>query len=78
MGRTMKRLMVERIINIADDGSLGFDNIEQRIATLEVDNPDEWTAEQLVEMAYSEANMKPRSDEHRITALGKSMEVSDE
>ena len=74
-----KRLMVERIIDFSGNADeLDFETIEQRIATVEVENPDEWSAERLVEKAYSEANMSPKSDTHRITALGNAIEVDNE
>lgn len=76
LNMSAKQLLVERIIQFDSTEGIDFDGIEQRIATLEVEDPDEWTPERLIEKAYSEANMKPKNDSHRITALGKSIEVS--
>lgn len=72
----MKRLMIQRIIEIKNDGSLGFDSIEQFRGIVEVEDPDAHTARELIELAYTQNGEKPKwGDKHRITALGKSMEV---
>jgi hypothetical protein len=70
----MKRLLVERIIDFDTD----FETIEQKVATVEVEDEDDWTLDRLVEAAYSEANMSPKPDDHRVTALGKSVEVAND
>lgn len=68
------RLLIERIIDFEKDA----ETIQQKVATLSVENPDEWSPERLLEKAYNEANMSEKRGEHRITALGKSIEVENE
>lgn len=74
----MARLLVERIIELDDPNEkLDFDSIEQKIATLDVRRDGSWTPELLVDKAYEEANMKKRGSKHRITALGKTLDVEE-
>lgn len=72
----MKKVLVERIIDFEGNSEgMDFDRIEQKIATVEVEEEDGWTMDRLVEAAYNKANMNEREDEHRVTALGKSVSV---
>jgi hypothetical protein len=63
MSRTV---LVQRVVtDAADDEGLPFDRFEQVVAVLE-DVADDVTADQAVEMAYQEANMRTRRGTHLV------------
>lgn len=71
-------VLVRRVIDDeVESDQLPFDRFEQTVAVLR-DISADLTPDEVVEMAYDEANMRSRAGQHLVTQLGDSVEIERE